>query len=62
MRKENCRTIKLDKGEINLYDFSSVKLYAYKTNDYIDDEVFILEGITMLFVLNYHVFMIISKN
>lgn len=43
MRKENCKTIKLNKGEINLYDFGSIRLHAYKTNDYIDDEVFILE-------------------
>lgn len=28
---------------MNIYDFGSIKLHAYKTNDFIDDEVFILE-------------------
>ncbi len=34
---------KLAKGEINLYDFGGIKLHAYKTNDPIDDEVFVIE-------------------
>lgn len=42
MNKNNCQTVKLGKGEMNVYDFGGVKLYAYKTNDFIDDEVFIL--------------------
>ena len=43
MNKNTYQTVKLDKGEMNVYDFGSVKLHAYKTNDYIDDEVFVLE-------------------
>ena len=42
MNKNNYVNIKLGKGEINAYDFGGIKLYAYKTNDFIDDEVFIL--------------------
>lgn len=43
MNKNTCHTIKLAKGEMNVYDFGAVKLHAYKTNDFIYDEVFILE-------------------
>ncbi|MFA6829439.1 MAG: hypothetical protein WCR67_01860 [Bacilli bacterium] len=43
MNKENCKTINLEKGLISIYENNGVKLYAYKTNDYIDDEVFIVE-------------------
>ena len=28
---------------MNVYDFGTIKLHAYKTNDFIDDEVFIVE-------------------
>ncbi|MFR2136841.1 MAG: hypothetical protein ACLS5A_01935 [Pseudoruminococcus massiliensis] len=42
MKKENCKTTALNKGVVSEYDFGAVKLYAYKTNDLIDDEVFIL--------------------
>lgn len=42
MNKNNYTKLKLGKGEMNVYDFGSIKLYAYKTNDFIDDEVFIL--------------------
>lgn len=28
---------------MNIYDFGTIKLHAYKTNDFIDDEVFIVE-------------------
>ena len=28
---------------MNIYDFGSVRLHAYKTNDFIDDEVFVVE-------------------
>lgn len=38
----NCKTIKLKKGEINVYDFKNIKLYAYNTNDFLNDEVFVL--------------------
>ncbi|MCD8026727.1 MAG: hypothetical protein LUF33_07360 [Clostridiales bacterium] len=43
MNKNTFTSIKLAKGEMNVYDFGSVKLHAYKTNDFIDDEVFIVE-------------------
>ncbi|MCD7722652.1 MAG: hypothetical protein LUH82_01695 [Clostridiales bacterium] len=43
MNKNTFETVKLAKGEMNIYDFGKVKLHAYKTNDFIDDEVFIVE-------------------
>ncbi len=43
MDKNTFKTVKLAKGEMNVYDFGEVKLHAYKTNDFIDDEVFIVE-------------------
>ena len=43
MNKNTFKMIKLAKGEINVYDYNNIKLHAYKTNDFIDDEVFILE-------------------
>ena len=43
MNKNTFTVIKLGKGEMNGYDFGEVKLHAYKTNDFIDDEVFIVE-------------------
>lgn len=43
MNKNTFTTVKLEKGEINIYDFGAITLHAYKTNDFIDDEVFIVE-------------------
>lgn len=43
MNKNTFTAVKLAKGEVNVYDFGSIKLYAYKTNDFIDNEVFIVE-------------------
>lgn len=43
MNKNTFITVKLEKGEMNIYDSGTVKLHAYKTNDLIDDEVFIVE-------------------
>ncbi len=43
MKKTDYTKIKLNKGEMAVYDFGKVKLHAYKTNDFIDDEVFLLE-------------------
>ena len=43
MNKNTFTTVKLTKGEMNIYDFGGIKLHAYKTNDFIDDEVFIVE-------------------
>lgn len=43
MNKNTYKTVALAKGEVNVYDFGAVKLHAYKTNDFIDDEVFVVE-------------------
>ena len=43
MNNNAFETVTLAKGEMNVYDFGSIKLHAYKTNDFIDDEVFIVE-------------------
>lgn len=43
MNKNTCQTVRLTKGEMNVYDFGAIKLHAYKSNDFIDDEVFIVE-------------------
>lgn len=43
MNKNTFTTVKLAKGEMNIYDFGNLKLHAYKTNDFIDNEVFIVE-------------------
>lgn len=42
MEKTNCKVINLKKGIVRKYQINDVKLYAYQTNDFIDDEVFIL--------------------
>lgn len=43
MNKNKFTAVQLAKGEVNVYDFGTVKLHAYKTNDFIDNEVFIVE-------------------
>lgn len=43
MNKNTFSTVLLEKGVMNIYDFGDVKLHAYQTNDFIDDEVFIVE-------------------
>lgn len=43
MNKNEFKKINLGKGEMNVYDFGNMSLHAYKTNDFIDDEVFIAE-------------------
>lgn len=43
MNKNTFTTVSLEKGEMNIYDFGSMKFHAYKTNDFIDDEVFVVE-------------------
>lgn len=43
MDKNTFKTVKLARGEIHIYDLNAVKLHAYKTNDPINDEVFIVE-------------------
>ncbi|MDR0887645.1 MAG: hypothetical protein LBM39_00460 [Candidatus Methanoplasma sp.] len=43
MNKKNIKTIGLPKGEVEVYWIGDAKLHAYKTNDPMTDEVFILE-------------------
>ncbi|MCI8590006.1 MAG: hypothetical protein HFE77_04775 [Clostridiales bacterium] len=43
MNKNMFVTVKLAKGEMNIYQFGNVKLHAYKTNDFLADEVFVVE-------------------
>ncbi|AKL98374.1 hypothetical protein [Endomicrobium proavitum] len=43
MKKINFKESVLKKGVMQVYDFGKVKLHAYKTNDPLEDEVFILE-------------------
>ena len=56
MRKNDCTTAKLVTGEMSVYDFGRIKLHAYKTNDPIDDEVFIVEKEGRGFVIEYPCF------
>lgn len=42
MNKNNFHTVSLAKGVMNVYDFGKIRLHAYKTNDFIDDEVFVV--------------------
>lgn len=43
MNKNAFETVRLAKGEVNVFDFGGVKLHAYKTNDPMSDEVFVVE-------------------
>lgn len=43
MNKNTYQTVTLEKGEMNIYDFGGIRLHAYKTNDFLSDEVFIVE-------------------
>lgn len=43
MNKNTFRKVTLEKGEVGVYDFGTVKLHAYKTNDPMSDEVFAVE-------------------
>lgn len=43
MNKNTFTKAALTKGEVSVYDFGTIRLHAYKTNDFIDDEVFIIE-------------------
>ena len=42
MKKQNYKTVSLTKGEVHVYDFGGLTLHAYKTNDFLSDEVFLL--------------------
>ena len=56
MNKNTYQTVKLDKGEMHIYDFGAVKLHAYQTNDPIDDEVFLVEKAGQAVVIESHCF------
>ena len=43
MNKNSFERITLEKGEVNVYDFGEIKLHAYRTDDFINDEVFVVE-------------------
>lgn len=43
MNKHDFQTVRLDKGEVHIYDLGNVKLHAYQTDDPMADEVFVLE-------------------
>lgn len=43
MNKHNFTTVKLNRGEMHVYDFGAVKLHAYQTGDPLADEVFLVE-------------------
>lgn len=43
MDKNAFEKITLTKGEMHVYDFGAVTLHAYKTNDFLSDEVFFFE-------------------
>lgn len=35
---------KLDHGEVTVYDYGNIRLHAYKTNDVLSDECYVVEG------------------
>lgn len=43
MNKNTFEAVRLEKGEVNVYDFGAIKLHAYRTDDPISDEVFVVE-------------------
>jgi len=43
MEKTQFTTVTLGKGLVEVYDFGAIKLHAYKTNDLITDECFIVQ-------------------
>ncbi len=43
MNKNTFTTIPLSKGEIHLYELGALRLHAYRTDDPMNDEVYILE-------------------
>lgn len=43
MNKTDFKSVQLSKGVMEVYDFGTVKLHAYKTNDLITDECFLVE-------------------
>ena len=38
------KTVNLKKGYVDVYDFGDIKLHSYQTNDFMNDESYILEN------------------
>ena len=51
MNKTDFKSVQLSKGVMEVYDFGTVKLHAYKTNDPITDECFLIEKNGSCFLL-----------
>lgn len=62
MNKNTFKTVKLSKGEMNIYNFGNIRLHAYRTNDFMDDEVFIVEKTIRSSSLNPPAFLITIKS
>lgn len=54
--------ILLKKGEVLIYDFGSIKIHNYNTNDNLNDQVIILEKEKKLLSSNHQLFMTITKS
>lgn len=62
MNKNTFTTVNLEKGEMNVYNFGDIKLHAYKTNDFIEDEVFIVEKRGKAVIIESPAFLTTSKS
>ena len=51
MEKTQFTSVQLSKGVMEIYDFGSVKLHAFKTNDLISDECFLVEKAGSCFMI-----------
>ena len=51
IEKTQHTTVTLGKGNMEVYDFGAVKLHAYKTNDLISDECFLVEKNSQAFLI-----------
>lgn len=47
---------------MNIYDFSGIKQHAHKTNDFIDDEIFIIDKIGKAAIIKLLISLIILKS
>ncbi len=56
MKKTDCNTIDLAKGQVRVYDRGNMRLHAYQTHDLIDDEVFVVEKGGRAVIIEYPCF------
>ena len=49
--KRDCKTVQLSKGTMDVYDFGAIKLHAFKTNDPMSDECFLIEKNGKVFMI-----------